>query len=53
MNHWLQDYAYRISISWKVFALSGVIAILITFITISYHTIKAGLVNPIDSLKSE
>ncbi|MDH7448142.1 ABC transporter permease [Aquimarina sp. 2201CG14-23] len=53
MDNWLQDYAYKISISWEVFALSGILAILITMITISYHTIKAGLVNPIDSLKSE
>ncbi|WP_299212458.1 ABC transporter permease [uncultured Aquimarina sp.] len=53
MDNWLQDYAYRISISWKVFALSGSLAILITLLTISYHTIKAGFVNPIDSLKSE
>ncbi|WP_299246406.1 ABC transporter permease [uncultured Aquimarina sp.] len=53
MDNWLQDYAYRISISWEVFALSGSLAILITLLTISYHTIKAGLVNPIDSLKSE
>lgn len=53
MDNWLQDYAYRISISWEVFALSGLLAIFITLLTISYHTIKAGFVNPIDSLKSE
>ncbi|MBW1299077.1 ABC transporter permease [Aquimarina litoralis] len=53
MDNWLQDYAYRISISWEVFALSGFIGIIITLATISYHTIKAGLINPIDSLKSE
>ncbi|WP_299438473.1 ABC transporter permease [uncultured Aquimarina sp.] len=53
MDNWLQDYAYRISISWEVFALSGVLGVFITLATISYHTIKAGFVNPIDSLKSE
>lgn len=53
MNRWLQDFAYRISISWWVFALAAFFAIAITLITVSFQTIKAALANPIRSLKSE
>ncbi|HEY4326743.1 MAG TPA: ABC transporter permease [Mucilaginibacter sp.] len=53
MNKWLQDYAYRINIQWWVFALSGVMAILIAFVTISFQAIKAALANPVKSLRSE
>ena len=53
MNRWLQDFAYRINISWWVFALAAFFAITITLITVSFQTIKAALANPIRSLKSE
>jgi putative ABC transport system permease protein len=53
MNKWLQDYAYRISIQWWVFALAGIAAVLIAFITISFQAIKAALANPVKSLRSE
>ena len=53
MNDWLQDFAYRISIGWLVFATAGFVAILIAFITISYQTIKAGLSNPVKNLRTE
>jgi len=53
MNKWLQDYAYRISIQWWVFALAGIMALLIAFVTISFQSIKAALANPVDSLRSE
>lgn len=53
MNEWLQDFAYRIDISWLVFATAGFFAILIAFITISYQTIKAGLTNPVKNLRTE
>jgi len=53
MNNWLQGYAYRISIGWWVFALAGLIAIFIAFVTISFQTIKAALINPVTSLRSE
>jgi putative ABC transport system permease protein len=53
MNSWLQDFAYRINISWWVFALAAFFAITITLITVSFQTIKAALANPIRSLKSE
>ncbi len=53
MHKWLQGFAYKISISWSVFALAGGIAILIAFITISFQAVKAALANPVKSLRSE
>jgi putative ABC transport system permease protein len=53
MNKWLQDFAYRIAIDWWVFALSGVIALVIAFATVSFQAVKAALANPVDSLRSE
>ncbi|TFF39212.1 ABC transporter permease [Mucilaginibacter psychrotolerans] len=53
MNKWLQDFAYHITIQWWVFALAGGSAALIAFLTISMQSIKAALVNPVKSLKSE
>lgn len=50
---WLQDFAYRITPSWWVFALGGALAIFIAFVTISSQSIKAALVNPVESLKDE
>jgi len=53
MNRWLNDFAYRISISWLVFIAAGIIAILIAFVTISFQAIKAALANPVTSLRTE
>lgn len=53
MNGWLQDFAYRISIGWWVFALAGTLAITIALLTVSYQSTKAALVNPVKSLRSE
>jgi putative ABC transport system permease protein len=53
MSKWLQDYAYRISISWTVFLLAGLFAIVIAVLTISFQAIKAALMNPVKSLRSE
>ncbi len=53
MNSWLQDYTYRISIDWKVFAVAGMLAILITLITVGAQAIKAALANPVKSLRTE
>ncbi|MCC8409378.1 ABC transporter permease [Mucilaginibacter sp. UR6-1] len=53
MNKWLADFAYRITIGWQVFALAGVMALLIAFITVSFQSIKAALANPVKSLRSE
>ncbi|MDB5119906.1 MAG: hypothetical protein JWN56_1124 [Sphingobacteriales bacterium] len=53
MNTWLQDFEYRTNMQWWMFALAGVLAILIAFITISFQAIKAALANPIKSLRTE
>ncbi len=53
MNKWLQEFAYRIHISWMVFIVTSVIAIMIALITISFQAIKAAIANPVESLRSE
>jgi len=53
MNKWLQDFAYRIEISWLIFALSGGIALVIALATISFQAIKAATANPVESLRYE
>ena len=53
MNNWLQSYAYKINISWWMFAIAGFLTISIALITVSYQSIKASLVNPVKSLRSE
>ncbi|MEM1134611.1 MAG: ABC transporter permease [Bacteroidota bacterium] len=53
MDQWLQDFTYKISIEWWVFALAGCMALLIANLTIGYQAIKAALVNPVKSLRSE
>jgi len=53
MNEWLQDFANRIAIQWFVFIISGVVALLIAFATVSYHAIRAGRANPVKSLRYE
>ncbi|MEP7111603.1 MAG: FtsX-like permease family protein [Ferruginibacter sp.] len=53
MHEWLQDFAYRIGISWWVFVLAAVIALLIALLTVSFQAIKAAVVNPVESLRTE
>jgi putative ABC transport system permease protein len=53
MNKWLQTFAYRINISWWIFLVAGVIAILIAVITVSFQAIKAAVSNPVKSLRTE
>jgi putative ABC transport system permease protein len=53
MNKWLQDFAYKTNLDWTVFVLSGLLAILIAVITISFQSVKAALVNPVKSLKQQ
>lgn len=53
MNKWLQNYNYRIQISWNVFLLAGIIAIVIALTTVSFQAIKAAIANPVKSLRSE
>jgi putative ABC transport system permease protein len=53
VHAWLQDYAYRINISWWVFAIAGMAALLIALLTVSFQAIKAATANPVTSLRSE
>lgn len=53
MHRWLQDYAYRIHISWWLFAAGGLAAIFIALATISFQAIKAAVANPVKSLRTE
>jgi putative ABC transport system permease protein len=53
MDKWLADFAYRINIEWWVFAVAGLCAILIALLTVSYQAIRAAVMNPVESLKSE
>ncbi|MEJ7683127.1 MAG: FtsX-like permease family protein [Segetibacter sp.] len=53
MNKWLQDFAYRINISWWIFAVAGLVAVLIALITVSFQAIKAAVSSPVKSLRTE
>jgi len=53
MHNWLEHYTYRTDLAWWVFAVTGIGAILITLLTVSYQGIKAALTNPVRSLRSE
>lgn len=53
MHQWLQDYVYRINISWWLFAAGGLVAIIIALATISFQAVKAAMANPVKSLRTE
>jgi putative ABC transport system permease protein len=53
MKNWLNDFAYRIQIQWWMLLLTAVIALLIALVTVGFQSIKAALLNPVKSLKSE
>ncbi|HLZ86094.1 MAG TPA: FtsX-like permease family protein [Puia sp.] len=53
MHRWLQNFAYRITISWWIFVLAGLITLTISILTISLRVIRAALINPTDNLRSE
>jgi ABC-type antimicrobial peptide transport system permease subunit len=53
LHKWLESYQYRVDINWWVFALAGVLAMLIALTTVSFQAIKAALMNPVKSLRSE
>jgi ABC-type antimicrobial peptide transport system permease subunit len=52
-NQWLQNYAYRIELSWKAFAMVGLVVLAIALLTISLQAIKAAMANPVKSLRTE
>jgi putative ABC transport system permease protein len=53
MNKWLEDFSYRIAISWWVFVLAAAAALLVAMLTVSYQAIKSAVANPVKSLRSE
>ncbi|WP_353196964.1 FtsX-like permease family protein [Parapedobacter defluvii] len=53
MNRWLEDFVYRIDIQWWMFALAGVVAVVIALLTVSWQAIRAAVANPVDSLRDE
>jgi putative ABC transport system permease protein len=53
MNKWLEDYAYKTEISWDIFATTGIAAVVIALVTITYQSLRAAWVKPIVNLKNE
>jgi len=53
MHSWLQDFAYRTTIAWWVFPLAAITAVLITFLTVGFHSVRAAVANPVESLRTE
>src|SRR5690606_25466786 len=53
MSEWLITYTYRVNISWWVFVFAGLLSIIIALLTVGYQSIKAALMNPVRSLRSE
>ncbi|MDQ3549972.1 MAG: ABC transporter permease, partial [Bacteroidota bacterium] len=53
MNNWLEDFPYRVSISWWVFGITAVVAVIIALLTISFQAIKAATANPVKSLRTD
>jgi putative ABC transport system permease protein len=52
-KHWLDGFAYRIDIYWWIFAAAGLTAVLIAMLTVSYHALRAAMINPVVSLRTE
>jgi len=52
-NKWLQNYPYRIEMSWWLFASAGILVMLIALFTVSFQSIKAAVTNPVKSLRTE
>jgi putative ABC transport system permease protein len=53
MSRWLENFAYRTSLNWWIFALAGVIALLIGLLTVSWQAVRAATTNPVKSLRYE
>lgn len=53
MNRWLSAFQFRITIRWELFAVSMAVGLAVALLTVSYHGIKAAMVNPAETLKSE
>lgn len=53
MNHWLENFAYRVDITWWVFIIAGSLALVIALVTVSFHAVRAATSNPVDALRYE
>jgi putative ABC transport system permease protein len=53
MNKWLENFAYRIDVEWWMLLMAGIVSIFIALLTISFQSVKAALMNPVRSLKTE
>ncbi|KAA0993175.1 ABC transporter permease [Dyadobacter aurulentus] len=53
MNKWLQDFAYKIDVAWWMFVAAGMLSLMVALVTVSFQSVKAALMNPVKSLKSE
>ncbi len=53
MTKWLQDFTYRTDINWSIYFVSGAVTLLLAFVTVSIHAIKAAIANPVKSLRTE
>ncbi|MFC6100300.1 ABC transporter permease [Olivibacter domesticus] len=53
MHQWLQGFNYRIAVPWQVFMLTGLLAMVIAILTVSWQAIRAAVANPVESLKDE
>jgi putative ABC transport system permease protein len=53
MNKWLQNFAYRINLSWWMFTAAGLLVLFIALVTVSTQAIKAAMANPVKSLRTE
>ncbi len=52
-GEWLKSFAYRTDLSWWIFAITGVLALLVALVTVSFQSLRAALANPVKSLRSE
>ena len=53
MSRWLDNYTYRIQISWLVFIMAGILAVIIALATVSFQSLRSAMMNPVTSLRSE
>ena len=53
MHRWLEGFAYRIEISWEIFLMAGLLALVIALLTVGYQSIKAARTNPVEALRYE
>jgi putative ABC transport system permease protein len=53
MSNWLEEFAYRLPVQWFVFTYAGLLTLLIAFISVSYQTIRASIINPVNALRTE